>query len=275
MAKIGISNGNPKTDLNNIILIDNIRNTYEEIEERARSIETKGQLSPVIVQASKEEPGKFNLIAGYCRYKAFQLLISEGKPYNQVEYTIKTGDPLTIQITENIQRSNLKSVEIENALKKMIDRGDSQQDIVLLLNKSKSWVSDVLKAHEIRAKIKTDTSIITSSALKHLRSVPVNTISKIIPEIIENGGTVAAVKLALRKYEESINPKRADTEIIPKHESKDPEKRNKQGVKDQSETPAAQNHFKGLFVQLDKLVDSGHAKEQIIESVNSYLEGLK
>ncbi len=275
MARIEKSGGIKKTDLKNIKLMENVRKTYEEIEERARSIESKGQLSPIILQPSKEETGKFILIAGYCRFKAHEFLVKEGQPYNNIEYVVKTGDPLTIQITENIQRSNLKSVEIENALKKMIDRGDKQQDIVLMLNKSKSWVSDVLTAEKIRSKIKIDTSVITSSALKHLRNIPEKTINTIIPEIKASGGTVAAVKQALLKIEESKKPITGQAEKPELKKDIKPNKDNKKVDSGQDSVPVTQDPFNALFNQIDKLIDSGHDSALIMNKISNYLEVLK
>jgi hypothetical protein len=168
-----------------------------------------------------------------------------------------------MQLVENIQRSNLKSLEIENALYIMVTRGDSQQDIVLLLNKSKSWVSDILKAHEIRSKIKADTSNVTSSALKYLRNIDEKTINKIIPEIIKNGGTVAAVKLASRQIEGNTPPVSIEAD------------NNKKTVKAQNEATGEQDYLKVLFSHLDKMINSGHDKEQIIEKISDYLEYYK
>jgi ParB family chromosome partitioning protein len=196
MAKLPKSTGEKKADLEDIILIENVRKEYTEIEQRARSIERDGLLSPVIV--SKD----MKLIAGYCRYYAHKLLVDEGKPYNQIEYIVRSGDTEILQLTENIQRSNLSHKEIESALRKMSDRGMKQTEIAARINKPKQWVSDHLKAEEIREKIEKsgiDTTEIPSSAIQVLRSVPENELPTVAQKVKENGGTVAAAKNEVKK----------------------------------------------------------------------------
>lgn len=192
MAKLNRSNGIKKIDLEDITLLDNVRKDYDEIEERARSIERDGLLSPVIIDNDN------NLIAGYCRYKAHELLVSEGKPYNQIECIIRTGDFNIIQLTENIQRSNLKPEELEAGLRKMIDSGMKPVEIAERLNKSKQWVSDVLAADKVRQKTDIDTSEISSSAMSLLRGLSESELEAVIFQVKKNGSTVKAVKEAIK-----------------------------------------------------------------------------
>ncbi len=212
MAKLTKSTGIKKADLEDIILIENVRKEYTEIEERARSIERDGLLSPVIVNKDME------LIAGYCRYYAHVQLVKEGKPYNSIEYIVRSGDTEILQLTENIQRSNLSHIEIETALRKMIEKGMRPVDISNRINKSKQWVSDHLKAEEIREKIEEagiDTKDIPSSAISVLRSVPEKDLPVVAQKVKENGGTVAAAKNEVKKdpfdriKKESIRLKKA------------------------------------------------------------------
>lgn len=198
MAKLTKSTGIKKADLEDIILIENVRKEYDQTEIwlRARSIERDGLLSPIIVNKDME------LIAGYCRYYAHKLLVDEGKPFNSIEYIIRSGDTEILQLTENIQRSNLSHIEIEAALKKMSDKGMSQVEISNRINKSKQWVSDHLKAEEIREKIEEagiDTKDMPSSAVQILRSVPEKDLPEVAQKVKENGGTVQAAKNEIKK----------------------------------------------------------------------------
>jgi len=192
MAKLKKS-GIKKVDLLDIILKGNVRKTYDEIEERARSIEREGLLQPVIIDNEN------NLIAGYCRYKAHELLVSEGKPYNQIECVVRTGDFHIIQLTENIQRSDLKPAELEAGLKKMLDSGMTKTEIADRLNKRLTWVSDALAAGSVREKTTEDTSGISTGAMSSMRAVPDEKLGGVIEETIATGGTVRAAKEAVKK----------------------------------------------------------------------------
>lgn len=254
MAILGDSSGTKKTDLTNIIVIEknNSRKKYpkNKIIERARSIEALKQLAPIILQKSEKYPGKFILVSGFCRYKAHEFLISEGKPYTQIDYVIITGDPFLINLAENIQRSQLDSEEIEIALKHMIDQGKKPQQIANEIDKSLSWVCDRLKAGEVRAVIEVDSENISSTALSHLRNLPKKTINKIIPEIKENGGTVDAARNAVKNIK-SKNEKL----YINKPENKDP--------------------FSDVYDQIKLLIRLDIDKKEIIETITKYIEGLK
>lgn len=193
MAKIKNKSGIKKIDLEDIILKENVRFDYQEIKELAYSIERDGLIQPVAITLENE------LIAGYRRYKAHEFLVSEGKPFNQIECIVKNGNLEIIQLTENIQRSNLNPIELENGLKKMINLGMTKQEIANRLNKRLTWVCDTLKACEIREKIKADTSDISSTAMSQLRTVNKEDLPEVIKEIKENGSTVQAVKNAINK----------------------------------------------------------------------------
>lgn len=196
MAKLAKSTGIKKADLEDIILIENVRKEYNEIEQRARSIERDGLLSPVIVNKDME------LIAGYCRFYAHKFLVDEGKPYNSIEYIVRSGDTEILQLTENIQRSNLSHIEIETALKKMSDKGMSQKQISTRINKSKQWVSDHLKAEEIREKIEDagiDTKDMSSATISQFRSVPEKELPAVAQNVKDKGGTVEAAKNEVKK----------------------------------------------------------------------------
>lgn len=211
-----------KIDLMEITLKDNIRVNYIEIEELAASIERDGQLQPVVISPD------FELIAGYRRFHAHKFLVDQGKPFNQIEAIIRTGDAYILQLTENIHRDNLKPAELEKALKKMIETGLTQTEIANRLNKRLSWVSDCLASGKVREKVGTDMS---TTALSQARSVPEEKLAEVITEAKKNGGTVKAVKEAVHK----------SVDIVDK--------------------------FAGLKREVNKLLKSGVKIEEILEAI--------
>ena len=192
-----------KIDISQINKTDNIRKEYNDIEQLARSIERDGQLQPIGV--TEQEDKTFNILYGFRRYHAFLFLIQEGKPFNQIEAKITTGDPAIIQLIENIHRDDLKHSEFENALQALIDSGMSQKEISERLNIRITRISDALAARKVRFELKQsniDTKNISTSALSQMRSLPEEEKKEVIKKAKEKGATVKAVKEEVKKIKE-------------------------------------------------------------------------
>ena len=160
-----------KIDISQINITDNIRKQYDDIEQLARSIERDGQLQPIGV--SEQEDGTFNMLYGFRRLNAFLFLLDEGKDFNQIEAKITTGDPVIIQLIENIHRDDLKPEEFENALQALVDAGMKQKEIADRLNIRVTRISDTLVAKKIRDNMKEkriDTTGMSTSAVSLIRS---------------------------------------------------------------------------------------------------------
>jgi ParB family chromosome partitioning protein len=189
-----------KIDISQINKTDNIRKQYDDIEQLARSIERDGQLQPIGV--TQQEDDTFNILYGFRRYHAFLFLIDEGKPFNQIEAKITTGDPAIIQLIENIHRDDLKPKEFENALQALIDKGMSQKEISERLNIRITRISDALVARKERLKLQekgVDTSEISTSAISQVRSLPEEKKAEVIKKAKKKGPTVKAVKEEIKK----------------------------------------------------------------------------
>jgi ParB family chromosome partitioning protein len=122
----------PKIGLDQIIDSENIRQNYADIEELADSIKKRGQLEPVIVKkADTTDDGtpRYELVAGFRRLKAIQMLNEKGEGFSQIKAEIVTGDRLTIQLIENLQRSDLSSIERERGIYLMTKNGLSQKEV--------------------------------------------------------------------------------------------------------------------------------------------------
>ena len=207
MAKLTKNTGLKKIDLEDIILKDNVRTDYTNIEELALSIERDGQVQPVVVSPANDN-GYYILTAGYRRFKAHKLLVEQGKPFNQIEAIVKTGDFDVLQLIENIQRENLSPKELEFGLRKMINSGMSQSDIAKRLNKSKQWVSGCLKAEETRAVLENEgieTKNISTAGVEKLSRIP----KKVQKEVLKKVKipTVKNIDVAIKEMTEKQAPK--------------------------------------------------------------------
>ena len=265
MAKFQKQNtGIIKKDLEDIILLKNTRKKYndETIIELAESIERDTQIQPVIIN------GKGELEAGYRRFKAHQYLVSQGKPFNNIECIVRNGEHIILNLIENIHRDPLSAEDLEAALKEMFDSGMSKSDIAERIKKRLSWVSDTMKAGEIRNEIEdsgTDTSGISSSALSTMRRVPKKNLKEAAENIKKNGGTVSAAKEEAGKYK---NPgKNNNKKALPEEDKKI--------TSDEYMNIPDKNHFHILYDALRVLIRIGYSEEMIIKKASEFMEDSK
>jgi ParB family chromosome partitioning protein len=195
-----------KISLSDIIDTGNIREDYQDIEELAASIKQNGQLQPVIVKnAEPAEDGspRFELIAGFRRRKAFQWLKEHGDDFSMIDAVVVTGDKLTIQLIENIQRSDLSSREREQGMYLMTQNGLSQKEIAAKLSKTEVYVSRHVTAYKIRRIADAagiDTAALETSVISEIQAVKEKDIPMVISYIIRDGGTKAAAREIMKAY---------------------------------------------------------------------------
>ena len=196
----------------------NVRKVYDwqEIENLAKSIQTNGLLNPLTVKPGVIEPGLgknvYELICGHRRLRALALLQKQGVDVGLVECCIRTGDTWTLQMIENIQRTDLTAQDKENAIREMLTKGLSQKEIAELLSKPISYVSDIVAGTKVREQAEAagvDTSSLKTRALAQLRSVNAEDLPGKVQELSEAGGTNAAATKILHDYKAETN----DSEI--------------------------------------------------------------
>jgi len=111
------------------------------IRELAKSLKKDGQWNPVIVRKRKD--GKFELIAGECRFRAARLA---GIRFLKAR-VLETNDEeaLLLALKTNLFRQNLNPVEEAFALKQLINKGKNLKNMTKILNKSRTWILNRLK----------------------------------------------------------------------------------------------------------------------------------
>jgi ParB/RepB/Spo0J family partition protein len=186
-------------------------NFPDDIRKLAKSIKKSGLLEPVIVKEAGEIDGvkQYELIAGFRRRAAFQCLCAQNLNYNQIEAKIVTGDKLTIQLVENIQRSNLSAIERETAVYQMHENGVKQNEIAAQLGKSKTFVSIHISAYKMRAladKIGIKTERIETSALSELLSVSESDLPEVLIDLVNLGGARSVARRLAAAFAEKKNP---------------------------------------------------------------------
>lgn len=124
----------------------------EELEELASSIKQHGILQPLIVGEKKD--GGYELIAGERRFRASQIVGLPTVP--AIVKQIPERDKLEISLIENIQRSNLNSIEEAFAYKRLMEEfGLSQQEVADKMGKSRSAIANTVRLLDLPSAVQT------------------------------------------------------------------------------------------------------------------------
>ena len=113
------------------------------LEDLAASIRQKGVLQPLIVRPTAVAD-QFEIVAGERRWRAAQLA-----QLHHVPVVIRDFDDievLEVAIIENIQRSDLNSIEEAMAYRQLMDKfGHTQEKLAEGLSKSRSHIANLLR----------------------------------------------------------------------------------------------------------------------------------
>ena len=116
--------------------------TKKKLEELRDSISKNGILQPLIVQ--KLENNQYELIAGERRLRASKMLKLESVPC--LIKDVSQRDAAVLGIVENIQRSQLNSIEEALAYKNLKENYElSNDEIGFLVGKSRPHISNMLR----------------------------------------------------------------------------------------------------------------------------------
>jgi len=122
----------------------------DALEELARSIQSKGVLQPILVQAAGTD--KYTVVAGERRFRAAKLAGLTEIPvligsFSELERT-------EIALIENLQREDLSPVEEAQGYKTLIDVGSlTQEQVAQRVGKSRATVANSLRLLKLPAEI--------------------------------------------------------------------------------------------------------------------------
>ncbi len=116
----------------------------EQLKELAVSIEKNGVLQPILVRQVKNQSNMFEIIAGERRWRAATFAGISEIPAIIKELSDK--ETFEIGLIENLQRENLSPIEEANGYKKLMNLFNyTQEDIAKIVNKSRSYIANVLR----------------------------------------------------------------------------------------------------------------------------------
>jgi len=136
-----------KVSINNII-----RNKFQprknfdksHLEDLTNSIKEQGVIQPIVVRESKDNEGKYEIIAGERRW-----LASQNAGLHEIPVVILNVDDvksLEFAIVENVQRQDLNPVEEAQGYQKLIDEFSYNQDkLSKFIGKSRSYIANSLR----------------------------------------------------------------------------------------------------------------------------------
>lgn len=142
-----------KVPIDDVVSSVQVRKTFENIEELAESIKQFGLLIPINV-TRKNEDGKYVIIQGERRWRACKLaglttidVIVRSNPKDD-------ADRMLLQLSENLQRSDMSIFEIAEALTALEAVGLKNKEIAQKLGKAESFVSRALQVAHASDEIK-------------------------------------------------------------------------------------------------------------------------
>ncbi len=116
----------------------------EQLTELADSIREKGVIQPIIVRANPRTADAYEIIAGERRWRAAQRAGIHDVPVVVIEADDKQS--LEIAIIENVQRSDLNSIEEAVGYEQLASEyAYSQSDLAKIIGKSRSHIANTLR----------------------------------------------------------------------------------------------------------------------------------
>jgi ParB family chromosome partitioning protein len=137
---------------NQMQISDLIPNKYQprkifdksNLDDLTNSIKERGVIQPIIVRKSKDDKGKYEIIAGERRWIAAQRA-----GFHDVPVVITEADDLKsleFAIVENVQRHDLNPLEEAEGYKRLINEFSyDQEQVSKFIGKSRSYITNALR----------------------------------------------------------------------------------------------------------------------------------
>ena len=125
---------------------DQPRKNFDEkaLQELADSIAEHGLLQPILVRPSRDQDGKYEIIAGERRWRA-----SQKAQLHEVPVIIRDMDDavmLQIALVENLQRQDLNAIEEAKGYDRLVEEfGHSHEAVGDAVGKSRSHVANMIR----------------------------------------------------------------------------------------------------------------------------------
>lgn len=123
------------------------RKVFDRIDELAESLKTTGQQQPIVVSADRE--GRYVIEQGERRWRAAKLAGIEKLYCVIVEPTEDQNERIIRQLTENVQRDDMKLHELSQSVATLINSGMTVREIAKRMGKQESYISNLKHVAEL------------------------------------------------------------------------------------------------------------------------------
>lgn len=154
------------------------------IEALADTIQKDGQQQPIKVSTKPGEPGKFTLIDGERRLRAFALIFERTGKEPVIEAFVEVVKDLREHFRKstlaNLHREDLTPLDEAAAYHRLREDGDTIEDLMRLRGKSKTYVDSYLKLNTLPEEVKVlmdpnlpkDNQLTVTQAIDIARGIP-------------------------------------------------------------------------------------------------------
>lgn len=137
-----------KLKIDTVVSVKQVRTNFADLESLAQSLREIGQQSPILVKPQNEE-GKHVILQGERRWRAAKLAGLTEIDAIILDKEVSECDRILGQLTENLQRDDMKPLEIAFAFEELRALGFKQKDIAQRLGLAKGYVSLYLSLTKI------------------------------------------------------------------------------------------------------------------------------
>lgn len=134
--------------IDEVVSHDQVRKTFDDLEDLAASIKELGVQVPINV-LERDREGHYVILQGERRWRAAKLAGLTKIPAIVDEAEIDEQTRMLMQLTENIQRDDMRPLEVAKAFRALVDTGLTAAKIAKSLGRSHQFVSTYLHINEL------------------------------------------------------------------------------------------------------------------------------
>ncbi|BDV02666.1 MAG: chromosome partitioning protein ParB [Candidatus Hepatoplasma vulgare] len=124
----------------------------KKLKELAFSIKENGLLFPILLKEDENNSNQYFLIAGERRLRAFKLLNIKSIP--SIIKNVTDSKSAEFALIENTSREGLNKIEESLAYKNILEKNNwTHEELAKKINKSRSYVSNILRVSKLDEKI--------------------------------------------------------------------------------------------------------------------------
>ncbi len=176
-----------------------------ELKSLAESVAVHGILQPLLVRASKQQAGKFEIIAGERRWRAAQLAQQHDVPVIIRDFDDRAA--LEIGLIENIQRQDLTPIEEAEGYQRLIGEfGHTQEALAEIVGKSRTHLTNTMRLLTLPESVRGQVHQGTLSAGHARQLIGLDNATELANSVIEKRWSVRDLEHRVKAQKRGIRP---------------------------------------------------------------------